>query len=99
MMVRLGWSGDIHGLWTKMDVEVEESDIRDLLAEHDIDLDKVQFKPLQKFKLMYAMAEMFVQLHKMSRYPDVFGSDEDKADLDGFVKSQDKIVKQLKVQA
>ncbi len=91
MNVRLGWSGDIHGTWTKMDVEVDEND----LTLHFIDAGvgdpyKMAISPIEKFKLMYSIAETFVQLHKMSRFPDVFDSDSDRSELQNLVAARDK---------
>lgn len=95
MNVRLGWSGDIHGTWTKMDVEVDESDWKSLLAENGLE-PATEVAPLFKFKLMYSLAETFVQLHKMSRFPDVFGGDADKKELEGLVSQQKKLIAILK---
>lgn len=96
MNVRLGWSGDIHGMWTKMDVEVDESDL--ILHFHDAGIENplaLHYSPLEKFKLMYSIAETFVQLHKMSRFPDVFGSDRDKAELQNLIAARDKLTKAI----
>lgn len=94
MDVRLGWSGDIHGTWTKMDVEVDETDLQLLLLEHGVDPER-SIAPLVKFKVMYSMAEIFVQLHKMSKFPTVFGGDEDKKELEALVSTQKKILASL----
>lgn len=90
MNVRLGWSGDIHGTWTKMDVEVEEADF-DLHFSVQGITDVRTVTPVEKFKLMYVLAEIFVQLHKMSRFPDVFGTDKDRAELADLISQRDKL--------
>lgn len=96
MEVRLGWSGDIHGSWTKMDVAVEESD----LALHFYDLGAVtiaqlSMTPVEKFKLMYVLAEIFVQFHKMSRFPEYFAKEEDKKDLADLIATRDKLSQEI----
>lgn len=91
MNVRLGWSGEIHGTWTKMDIEVDESDYAQLLNEHA--LQSTTLTQVEKFKVMYLHAEVFVQLHKMSRFPDVFGKDVDKKELADLITTRDKILK------
>lgn len=95
MNVRLGWSGEIHGTWTKMDVEVDDSDL--LLHFQDAGWHDGTFtiSPVEKFKLMYSIAETFVQLHKMSRFPDVFGREEDKQELAQLVSARDKLTKTI----
>lgn len=90
MNVRLGWSGDIHGTWTKMDVEVDEND----LALHFIEAGlegTPQLTPVEKFKLLYSLAETFVQLHKMSRFPQFFGTEEDKEELSKLISTKNKL--------
>lgn len=92
MNVRLGWSGEVHGVWQKMDVEVDEND----LILHFMDagcenVEKLTFSPVEKFKLMYALAETFVQLHKMSRYPDIFNTTDGKNELADLIRSRDKL--------
>ncbi len=91
MNVRLGWSGEIHGTWTKMDIEVDESDYAQLLNEHKVSTDALT--QVEKFKVMYLHAEVFVQLHKMSRFPDVFGKEADKKELADLIGTRDKILK------
>jgi len=96
MNVRLGWSGDIHGTWTKMDVEVEESDLLLHFQEAGaVDFFEVRFSPVEKFKLMYVLAEIFVQFHKMSRFPDYFAKDEDKQELADLIATRDKLTKDI----
>ena len=96
MEVKLGWSGDIHGSWTKMDVTVEESD----LALHFYDLGAVTvsqlaMSPVEKFKLMYVLAEIFVQFHKMSRFPALFATEDDKQELADLIATRDKLSKDI----
>lgn len=91
MNVKLGWSGEIHGTWTKMDIEVDESDYAQLLNEHEVDSSSLS--QIEKFKVMYLHAEVFVQLHKMSRFPDVFGKEADKVELTDLITTRDKILK------
>ena len=97
MDVRLGWSGEVHGVWTKMDVEVNDADFLALLAEKGVEIPENRFvPPLMKFKLMYSIAETFVQLHKMTRYPEVFGRDEDKEELRELLATQATLIEGLK---
>lgn len=94
MNVRLGWSGDIHGTWTKMDVELDDSDLILHFADAGVaDLSSLEFSPIEKFKLMYVLAEVFVQLHKMSRFPNIFNTDKDRAELADLLRQRDKITK------
>lgn len=96
MNVRLGWSGDIHGTWTKMDVEVDDNDLLQHFSECGcVDTSVLQFSPVEKFKLMYSLAETFVQLHKMSRFPEYFGKDKDKQDLANLIATRDKLTKEI----
>jgi len=77
-----------------MDVEVDESDL--ILHFMDSGIENpllLRYSPLEKFKLMYSIAETFVQLHKMSRFPDIFGSDKDKTELQGLITARDKLTK------
>ena len=94
MNVRLGWSGEIHGTWTKMDVEVDETDLLMHFAQHGEEVLPFM-SPVQKFKLMYSIAETFVQLHKMSRFPDYFGKDADKKELADLMAAQKKLTEQI----
>ena len=80
-----------------MDVEVSDADFLDLLAEKGIDIPENRFvPPLMKFKLMYSLAETYVQLHKMSRYPEVFGREEDKAELQTLLRTQSDLIEGLR---
>lgn len=92
MNVRLGWSGDIHGTWTKMDVEVDETDWNLHFSEAGAqDVTALKYTPLEKFKLMYSLAEVFVQLHKMSRFPEFFASEQDKKDLADLIRTRNEL--------
>ena len=96
MNVRLGWSGDIHGTWTKMDVEVEETDLYLHFQEAGEESPlRLNYSPVEKFKLMYVLAEIFVQFHKMSRFPDYFAKDEDKKELADLIATRDKLTKDI----
>lgn len=96
MNVRLGWSGDIHGTWTKMDVEVDDNDFTLHFADAGVkDTGSLEYSPLEKFKLMYALAEVFVQLHKMSRFPDYFGKPEDKEELEALIRTRNALTQQI----
>jgi hypothetical protein len=96
MNVRLGWSGDIHGTWTKMDVEVDENDLNLFFANKGVeDFAVLEYSPVEKFKLMYSLAEVFVQLHKMSRFPQYFGKPQDEDELRELIKAQDKLTKEI----
>lgn len=95
MIVRLGWSGDIHGTWTKMDVEVDETDWNLHFAEAGADVSNLQCTPLEKFKLMYSLAEVFVQLHKMSRFPEYFAGEEAKKDLADLIRTRTELTNQI----
>ncbi len=92
MNVRLGWSGEIHGTWTKMDVEVDDNDFLLHFADAGCsDADTLSISHIEKFKLMYALAEVFVQLHKMSRFPDVFNTASDKKELAELIDMRNKL--------
>lgn len=96
MEVRLGWSGEIQGTWTKMDVLVEEVDLRSHLIEAGAqDVDSLKITPPHKFKLLYAMAELFVALHKMSRYPEYFGTESDQENIRKLIASRDTITQEI----
>lgn len=96
MKVNLGWSSEVHNAWVKMGVDVDENDLflhfLDSGAENP---EELSLSPLEKFKLMYSIAETFVQLHKMSRFPDVYGTDENKRELQGLINSRDKLTKAI----
>jgi hypothetical protein len=80
-----------------MDVEVDESD----LLLHFADAGWLSnsgtptLSPVEKFKLMYSIAETFVQLHKMSRFPDVFGRDSDRRELSDLIVARDSLTKKV----
>lgn len=96
MNIRLGWSGDIHGTWTKMDVEIDESDWALHFEEWDVkNLSDISPTPLEKFKLMYSMAEVFVQLHKMSRFPEFFGTESHKKQLAELIETRNDLTKKI----
>ena len=96
MNVKLGWSGDIHGTWTKMDVEVDEVDLRlHFIDSGATDVDNLKYSPIEKYKLMYALAELFVKLHKMSRFPEFFAGPEDKKELEELIKSRNSLTRTI----
>lgn len=97
MDVKLGWSGEVYGSWTKMDVTVEEVDLLTLLADHK--LVETSLTALEKFKLMFNMAETFVQIHKMTKFPNVFGDEDNKNALKELVSNQNRLLESLKDKA
>jgi len=79
-----------------MDVEVDENDLSNHFADAGVpDGATLRYSPLEKFKLMYSIAETFVQLHKMSRFPDYFGQEKDKQELANLIASRDKLTKDI----
>jgi len=96
MNVRLGWSGEIGGTWTKMDVEVDDSDLilhfTDEGCENPMSL---KFSSVEKFKLMYSLAEIFVQLHKMARFPDYFNTERDREEISELIRVRDKLTREI----
>lgn len=96
MEVHVGWSGEVHGSWTKMDVTVDEADLLLHFANgSEIDPASLRMSVVEKFKLMYAMAEMLVQFHKISRYPDVYGSDANQQELSDLAIVRDNLTKKI----
>lgn len=91
MNVRLGWSADVNGTWTKMDVEVDESDLLSHFHEMGVNPETATFSPLEKFKLMYSLAETFVLLHKMSRYPTIYDNADSRKELSDLIAMQKKL--------
>jgi hypothetical protein len=95
MNVRLGWSGEVHGTWTKLDVEVEESDLLLHFKEFGAEDTDLPLKPLEKFKLMYSIAEIFVQVHKMSRFPEYFDKEDDREELAKLVEARNRLTREV----
>lgn len=93
MNVKLGWSGDIHGTWTKMDVEVDETDFNLHFVDAGADPENLTITPLEKFKLMFTLAEIFVSLHKASKFPEYFGKDEDQEALRKLIAARNDLTK------
>lgn len=96
MNIKLGWSGEINGNWTKMDVEVEEVDLNQHFVNSGIDdPSQLRYSAADKFKLMYALGEIFVHLHKMSRFPEIFGTSENKKELSELIETRDKLTSKI----
>lgn len=95
MNIKLGWSGDIGGAWTKMDVEVDEVDLALHFAEKDQNVADLTFTIIEKFRLMNLLAEIFVHLHKANKFPDFFSKDSDKEVLMGLVKERNQLTQQI----
>lgn len=75
-----------------MDVEVDENDLQHHFFDAGVsDPRTLKFSPLEKFKLMYSLAETFVQLHKMSRFPDIFSRDSDREELQNLLTARDRL--------
>lgn len=94
MDIRLGWSGEIDGSWKKMDISVDESDLADLFAEHEIVEPKIT--PLEKFKLLKNLGEGFVLLHQMSVAPRYFATDENKTTLRALFDQRGLLIEEIK---
>lgn len=95
MNVKLGWSGEIYGTWTKMDVEVDENDLRLHFYDAGADPERMRVSPTEKFKLMNAIAEIFVLLHKISRFPEFFNNEDRKKELKDLVTLRDDLTKKI----
>lgn len=95
MDVKLGWSGEIRGSWTKMDVEVDETDLALHFVDRGEDPEDLKYSPVEKFKLMYAIAEIFVLLHKMTKFPEVFNNEASGKELAELVQLRDKITQDI----
>ena len=79
-----------------MDVEVDENDWNLHLEEAGAsDVSKLKFTSLEKFKLMYILAEIFVQLHKRSKFPEYFGNDSDKKEFEELVRARNDLTKTI----
>ncbi len=96
MMYKTGFSGEVEGQWVKMDLAVDETDVRQFFAEHNIVYDeKMKISTTQKYKLMEALAEMYVLAHQMSRFA-VYRTQANKELLEGYKATQKTILEQMK---
>lgn len=95
MNVKLGWSGDIHGTWTKMDVEVDETDLNLHFAESGANPEDVKLNPLEKFKLMFTLAEIFVSLHKAAKFPEFFNTESDQEALRKLIGARNALTRTI----
>lgn len=99
MNVRLGWSGEIQGTWTKMDIEVDDTDLLLFFEENEIDPEAHTYTSLQKFKILYTTAEKYVQLQKMSKFPAIFDNIDGRNELGKLLTEQRNIANAIKGQS
>lgn len=96
MRVRLGWSGETEpNKWAKVDVELEEEDLRRMVMSHGIDVSVLDRVPVP---LIYALLETEAESNLLLRLARQHGYPKDKAKerLSELDKTRDGIITGLK---
>ena len=82
--------------WSKMDITLEEVDLKRFLAENDIDPEMV-ISPAVAFQLMWLEAERYMTIHQNAER--LMGKDEATAKVEEFRQRQGAILAKIKESA
>lgn len=69
MQIKSGWSGELSsGRWAKVDIDLDETDVRRLLVEHDIDIEPDRIPSRYIYTLLTCEAEFLMQVTLSTRH-------------------------------